>query len=191
MAGTPTIEDICKKVVATDRINNCNWFVQSVAAELWPKGRVPGALSGTANGIMAALAANGAFTNLLSDDDSATKYAGDGYFVIGGLAKAVGSGHVFVVVPGGPSPKGIATPWLDAKGVPYKSRGGYPYAYNGSAAPALRLPRRISVDLMFSAADMLKVTYFAIADPRGKQVGCIGASSATIAALSKNRAGVA
>ena len=192
MADALTIEAICKELVKKDEyLNACNSFVRGVAERLWPKGTVPGALGGTANTIMAALASNASFTNLKSDDDSATKYARDGFFVIGGLAKTDGSGHVFVVVPGGPSPKGAITPWKDTKGVPYKSRGGYPYAYNGSSAPALRIRERISVDLMFSAKDMQKVTYFAIPDPRNKQAAFRGASSATMASVARNRNGIA
>ena len=182
MADAESIEDICKRLVKTDRITNCNWFVQAVGNALW--GSEVGFLAGTANEIAPRLSDKSIFTPLGTSGDLATKYAGDGFFVVGGLAKSTGSGHVFVVVSGGPSPKGVTTPWKDAKGKNFPSIGGYPYAYNGSAAPPLRIPSRISVDLMFSRADMAKVTYGAIADPRGKGAAATTASSSTVALLS-------
>ena len=159
-----SIEKICAKHINTSAINNCNHFVQAVAKELWSD-TLPSSLAGRANDILAQLAVNGSWLNLGNGHDSATSHAVEGYFVVGGVTDT--TGHVFVVVPGGPSPKGVATPWINRQTQqPFLSRGGLPMAFNGSSNPPLRIKHKIGVDLMFSAAKFSEIRYYAIPDPR-------------------------
>lgn len=159
-----SIEKICEEVIKTSAINNCNHFVQAVAKILWG-GTTPSSLSGRANDILAQLAINGSWLNLGNGHDSATSHAAEGYFVVGGVTDT--TGHVFVVVPGGPSPKGVATPWINKQTQqPFLSRGGLPMAFNGSSNAPLRIKNKIGVDLMFSAAKFPQIRYYAILDPR-------------------------
>lgn len=111
------------------------------------------------------LPGNGSWLNLGNGHDSATSHAENGYFVVGGVTDT--TGHVFVVVPGGPSRRGEATPWINRQTQkPFTSRGGLPMAFNGSSNSLLRIKNKIGVDLMFSAVKFSEIRYYAIRDPR-------------------------
>jgi hypothetical protein len=160
-----SIEKICEETAKTEAINACNSFIQKVASRLWPNGRYPATLAGRANDILAQLQASASFFSLGNAHEAATEHAEGGYFVLGGVIDT--TGHIFVVVPGGPSLKGIDTPWLNRQTQqPFPSRGGMPLAFNGSTNPRLRIPRKFGVDLMFSPSKFSEIRYFAIRDPR-------------------------
>lgn len=159
-----SIEKICEKVIQTTAINACNFFVQRVAQELWGNS-VPSCLAGRANDILLQLSTSGAWLNLENGHDSATCHAEEGYLVVGGVTDT--TGHVFVVVPGGPSQRGEDTPWFNKQTQkPYPSRGGLPLAFNGSTNPVLRYKKKFGVDLMFSPAKFSDIQYYASTDPR-------------------------
>lgn len=159
-----SIEKVCEKIIQTNAINACNFFVQKVAQELWGAA-MPSCLGGRANDILLQLSANASWLNLGNGHDSATSHAEKDYFVVGGVADT--TGHVFIVVPGGPSSRGEATPWINKQTQkPYPSRGGLPMAFNGSTNPALRYKSKIGVDLMFSPAKFSEIQYYAATDPR-------------------------
>lgn len=105
-----SIEKVCEKIIQTNAINACNFFVQKVAQELWGAA-MPSCLGGRANDILLQLSANASWLNLGNGHDSATSHAEKDYFVVGGVADT--TGHVFIVVPGGPSSRGEATPWIN------------------------------------------------------------------------------
>ncbi|MFL7903128.1 hypothetical protein ACJ41P_18485 [Azospirillum argentinense] len=159
-----TVESVCKEVSSNaTNLENCNIFVQEVAKKL----NSEGLFGGNADNIVARMRKGEPFTKLGTSSDSATKYAADGYLVVGGLEsfnmqKKPDNGHVFVVVPGGPSQAGLDTPWTDSNGKPYPSRGGQPYCYHGSKNPKLRTPNRTQVDFLFSRTDEKNVFYAAL-----------------------------
>jgi len=144
-----------------------------------------GLVSGQADDIVARMRAGAPYKFLGKNPDGATKFAADGYFVIGGIessemANDPDSGHVFVVVPGGPSSAGITTPWKDSKDKAILSRGGAPYCYNGSSNPKIPTDVRTQVDIIFSRADERSVVYGAVADPRRAGSDKVTASSGSV-----------
>ena len=74
---------------------DCSGFVKAVAKRLNIE------LNGQANGIIDFLESSPNWENLGADEAKATRYANQGYFVIGGL-KANPHGHVVVVVKSAP-----------------------------------------------------------------------------------------
>ncbi|WP_347330449.1 hypothetical protein [Marinimicrobium locisalis] len=159
-----SIEDICKEKLLIERnLKACNFFVQAVAKEI---GLANSLFSGRADDIVTRMrSACPPIVFLDANPSAATSYAEDGYFVVGGLestgmARASTSGHVFVVVPGGPSESGLDTPWG------YPSRGGQPYCYHGSLSSRLQTRERLQVDFIFSRVDEGNVVYAAVKDPR-------------------------
>lgn len=178
-----SIEEICKKKLTIDRnYRACNFFVQSVASYI---GLTSSLLGGRADDIVARMRSQREPLIFLgANPDTATAYAEDGFLVIGGLessamARASNSGHVFIVVPGGPSQSGRDTPWG------YPSRGGQPYCYHGSTSTSLQTRERLQVDFIFSRADESNVVYAAVKDPR--RLSQTVASSASVLARIMDR----
>lgn len=165
-----SISEVCESILAPkgNEYQSCNFFVQAVAAALEkdaPKKSIGATVAGMANDIVARLAkVQSPWTYLGANPKAAMGYAEKGYLVIGGLAQSSGSGHVFVVAPGGPSKAGLPTPWGTA------SRGGAPMIYHGSAVAKLRSTKPTQVDIVFSRSDEKLVIYGAIPDPRDRVV---------------------
>jgi hypothetical protein len=156
MTGRRTVEQVCEdQLDHPELLKGCNLFVQQVCAEfgygeLYTKGDNADRMIGRFR--------SKPFVYLGTDEDKATKFADDGYLVLGGLTLAQmlsglpkdatqkpTMGHIVVIAPGGPCEQKEYT-LADGKKQP--AAAGYPYCYGGAAIARYRIKEKATISLV-------------------------------------------
>lgn len=169
-----TVEQVCEdQLDHPELLKACNLFVQQVCAtfgygDLFSKGDNADAIIGKL--------ANKPFTYIGTDKDKATKFANDGYLVLGGLTLAhmleslpedtdrkPVMGHVVVIAPGGPCPQ---EKYTLADGKEYPAAAGYPYCYGGAAIPKYRVREKVTISLVMPKLSRDKTEYAYLVVPK-------------------------
>jgi hypothetical protein len=167
---TTSVVNVCEAALShPELLSGCNKFVEYVAQHFGYGDAVKGNADQIRGKFSTEAGTKLPFHYIGKKPDLATKFANDGKLVIGGLTKTemhyidgrkiehvATMGHVVIVCGGGPSVRGEITL---ADGRKQKTRGGYPYCYQGAAQAPYRLPMRTQVDLVFPSVLLNEVVY--------------------------------
>ena len=164
------VDQVCESaLVHPELLGGCNKFVQYVAGHYGYSDTVAGNADDIRARFSTAAGTRVPFHYIGKKPDLATSFANQGKLVLGGLTRAemhffdrrgqehvATMGHVVVVSGGGRSHRAEFTL---TDGRKQKTRGGYPYCYQGAANAPYRLTTRTQIDLVFPAILLNEVVY--------------------------------